>query len=71
VVGVPNRVGVLSEVATALGHAHINIEDLDLRPAGPEEDEGELELTVAGADAARRALDLMSGRGFRARVEEG
>jgi prephenate dehydrogenase len=67
VVRVPNRVGVLSEVATVLGHAHINIEDLELRPARGDA-AGELALVVAGEPAARQAEGLLSGRGFRVRV---
>ena len=65
VVELPNRPGVLSEVATALGHAHINIEDLHLSPARPDEPFGSLELDIAGDDAARRATDLITERGFR------
>ena len=69
-VAVPNRPGAISGIATALGHAHINIEDLSLRP-GPPEGEGELVLTVDGPDAARRAVLLIEERGYRARVGNG
>lgn len=65
VVEVPNRPGVLSEIATALGHAHINIEDLHLAPARPDEPFGSLGLDIEGPDAARRAAELITGRGFR------
>jgi prephenate dehydrogenase len=65
VVAIPNRPGVISEIATALGHAHINIEDLHLRP-GPPDGEGELELVVDGPDAAREAVRLVGERGYRA-----
>jgi prephenate dehydrogenase len=65
VVEVPNRPGVLSEVATALGHAHINIEDLHLIPARGDAPSGALELDIAGDDAARRAADLITQKGFR------
>ncbi len=68
-VEVPNRPGVLSEIATALGHAHINIEDLHLSPSRADEPSGLLELDVAGEDAARRAATLITERGFR--VTEG
>ncbi|MBJ7456433.1 MAG: prephenate dehydrogenase/arogenate dehydrogenase family protein [Thermoleophilia bacterium] len=64
-VAVPNRPGAISEIATALGHAHINIEDLSLRP-GPPDGEGELVLVVGGADAAREAVRLVGARGYRA-----
>lgn len=66
-VAVPNRPGAISEIATALGHAHINIEDLSLRP-GPPDGEGELVLVVGGAEAAREAVQLVTGRGYRARA---
>ncbi len=64
-VEVPNRPGVLSEIATVLGHAHINIEDLHLSPARADEPSGVLELDIAGDDAARRAAALITDRGFR------
>jgi prephenate dehydrogenase len=66
VVAVPNRPGAISEIATALGHAHINIEDLHLHP-GPPDGEGELELVVGGPEAAREAVRLVAERGYRAR----
>jgi prephenate dehydrogenase len=65
VVAVPNRPGVISEIATALGHAHINIEDLTLRP-GPADGEGELVLLVDGPDAAEEAVRLVGERGYAA-----
>ena len=68
VVGVPNRPGAISEIATALGHAHINIEDLSLRP-GPPDGEGELVLLVESPAAAREAVRLVGERGYRAREE--
>jgi prephenate dehydrogenase len=65
VVAVPNRPGVISEIATALGHAHINIEDLGLRP-GPADGEGELVLLVDGPAAAEEAVRLVGARGYAA-----
>jgi prephenate dehydrogenase len=65
VVGVPNRPGVISDIATALGHAHINIEDLSLRP-GPPGGQGELVLALDGPEAAAEAVRLMGERGYRA-----
>jgi prephenate dehydrogenase len=62
-VAVPNRPGAISEIATALGHAHINIEDLRLRP-GPPDGDGELELVVAGRAAAEEAVRLAGERGY-------
>ena len=69
-VAVPNRPGAISEIATALGHAHINIEDLSLRP-GPPGGEGELVLVGGGPEAAREAVRLVGERGYRARAPEG
>jgi prephenate dehydrogenase len=63
VVGVPNRPGVISEIATALGHAHLNIEDLTVR-TGPSGGEGELSLVLAGEAAAREAERLIAERGY-------
>ncbi|MEW6582647.1 MAG: prephenate dehydrogenase/arogenate dehydrogenase family protein [Actinomycetota bacterium] len=67
VVNVPNRPGVLSEITVALGHAHVNIEDLSLLPAPG--DEGELALVVSGEDAARTAAAMVRDRGYAVRVE--
>jgi acetolactate synthase small subunit len=67
VVLVPNRPGVISEIATALGHAHINIEDLTLRP-GPPDGEGELVLLVDGPQAAEEAVRLIGAHGFAAQA---
>ncbi len=68
VVAMPNRPGVISDVATILGHAHINIEDLSLR-SGAGEEEGELSVVVTGQPVAERAADLVTRRGYSARAE--
>ena len=68
VVAMPNRPGVISDVTTVLGHAHINIEDFSLR-SGAGEDAGELSLVVAGEAVAERATALLAARGFSARSE--
>ena len=65
IVGIPNRPGAISEIATALGHAHINIEDLSLRP-GPPDGEGELVLLVESPAAAQEAVRLVGERGYHA-----
>lgn len=70
VVAVPNRPGAISEIATALGHAHINIEDLTLRP-GPPGGDGELELLVDGPQSARDAVRLVGERGYAAGIAPG
>lgn len=68
VVAMPNRPGVISDIATILGHAHINIEDLSLR-SGAGADEGELSIVVTGQAAAERAEVLVTERGYSARLE--
>jgi prephenate dehydrogenase len=68
VVELPNRPGVISDVVTVLGHAHINIEDLALR-SGAGEEAGELSLVVSGAGAANRAAELVRGRGYGVHIE--
>ncbi len=68
VVEMPNRPGVISEVATILGHAHINIEDLSLR-SGAGVEAGELSLVVTGPAVAARAADLVRSRGYSAHIE--
>jgi len=65
IVGIPNRPGAISEIATALGHAHINIEDLSLHP-GPPDGEGELVLLVESPAAAQEAVRLVGERGYHA-----
>lgn len=65
-VGIPNRPGAISEIATALGHAHINLEDLALRP-GPPGGAGELVLVVDGRETAAAATRLVAQLGYRAR----
>jgi prephenate dehydrogenase len=67
-VAVPDTPGVISAIATALGHAHINIEDLALVP-GPPGGVGELRLLVAGQRAAERASGLIREVGYDVRAE--
>lgn len=67
-VAVPDRTGVLAEIATAIGQGGINIEDLwmDHTPAG-----GVLSIVVDGRSTADHASELLSAKGFRtARVED-
>ena len=68
VVAMPNRAGVISDVTTILGHAHINIEDLSLR-SGAGEEAGELSIVVSGRPLADRAAALLRGHDHAARVE--
>jgi prephenate dehydrogenase len=68
VVGIPDRPGAVSEITTALGHGHINIDDLALRP-GPPGGVGEFVVRVSGADVARAAVGLITALGLRAAAE--
>jgi prephenate dehydrogenase len=57
-VAVPNRPGVVAELALALGRAGVNIADMALYPA-PDRSAGTVALWVAGADAAGEAEALV------------
>ena len=60
---VPNRPGIVAQVALALGRAGVNIVDLSLAPA-PDMRSGAMTLWVAGDDAASRARGLIEELGF-------
>jgi prephenate dehydrogenase len=60
---VPNRPGVIAELALELGRAGLNITDMALYPA-PDMTEGVVALWIAGDDEARRAQLLVDGLGF-------
>lgn len=67
-VRVPDRPGSISQVMTALGDAHINVEDLTLhhmsRSMG-----GDLVLFVDGQETAERAGSLLNDLGYPSRVD--
>ncbi len=58
-VGVPNRPGVIAEVALVLGRGGVNIADMALYPAA-DWSEGTVALWIAGDDDARRAEELLA-----------
>jgi prephenate dehydrogenase len=60
-VSVPNRPGVVAQLALTLGRAGINISDMSLAPE-PDNRTGVVALWVAAADA-RRATELIAGLG--------
>jgi prephenate dehydrogenase len=62
-VSVPNRPGVIAEIALELGRTGVNITDMALYPA-PDMREGVVALWITGADGARRAEELVAGLGF-------
>ncbi len=60
---VPNRPGVVAQLALELGRAGVNITDMALYPA-PDMSEGVIALWVAGEEQARRAEGLVGKLGF-------
>ncbi len=60
---VPNRPGVVAELALELGRAGVNITDMALYPA-PDMSEGVVALWIAGEDEARRTEELVGKLGF-------
>jgi len=60
---VPNRPGIVAQVALALGKAGVNIVDMALAPA-PDMRSGAITLWIAGDDAALRAERLIEDLGF-------
>lgn len=59
---VPNSPGVVAEIALALGHGGVNIEDMGLYPAADMRS-GAISLFIAGEDEAERAGDLIRALG--------
>src|SRR5204863_7135479 len=60
---VPNRPGVIAELALELGRAGVNIADMALYPA-PDMSEGVVALWIAGEEAAQRTEGLVAALGF-------
>lgn len=60
---VPNRPGVIAQIALELGRAAVNIVDMALYPA-PDMSEGVVALWIAGEAQAERAESLMTALGF-------
>ena len=58
----PNRPGIVAELALELGRASVNIEDMALYPA-PDMTSGAISLYISGEDEAKRAEDLVRGLG--------
>jgi prephenate dehydrogenase len=61
-VSVPNRPGIVAQLALELGRAGINIVDMALYPA-PDMSEGVIALWVGDDPAAERAQELIAGLG--------
>ena len=60
---VPNRPGVVAQIALELGRAGVNIADMALYPAS-DMTKGVVALWIAGSDAADRAQGLVADLGF-------
>jgi prephenate dehydrogenase len=60
---VPNRPGIVAQVALELGRGGVNILDMALAPASDMRT-GAMSLWIAGDSEAARASDLISGLGF-------
>ena len=60
---VPNRPGVVADIALALGRAAVNILDMALYPA-PDHSTGVVALWIAGDERAREAEALLGGLGL-------
>lgn len=60
---VPNRPGVIAEIALALGRADVNIVDMALAPSADFR-QGRMSLWVRGPEAATRAEQLITDLGF-------
>ena len=59
---VPNRPGVLAELALALGKAGVNITDMSLDPT-PDMSSGAISIWVAGDEEAAKAERCIAGLG--------
>ena len=62
-VSVPNRPGVIADIALALGRAAVNIVDMALSPSADFR-QGHVSLWVGGDESAARAEELVAGLGF-------
>jgi prephenate dehydrogenase len=62
-VSVPNRPGVIADIALALGRAGVNIADMALAPS-EDNSQGVLSLWIGGDEEADRALELIAEEGF-------
>jgi prephenate dehydrogenase len=60
---VPNRPGVIAEIALALGRAGVNIRDMALSPS-QDNSQGVVALWIGGERDAARAEELIASLGF-------
>jgi prephenate dehydrogenase len=64
---VPNRPGIVAQVALAVGEAGVNIVDMALYPA-PDMRSGAIALWVQGEGSAERVIGVVEALGFRAHL---
>ena len=64
---VPNRPGIVAELALALGRGGVNIEDMALHPSA-DMSSGAVSLWIAGAEQAERAAALVRDLGHTVQV---
>ena len=69
-VSVPNKPGIVAQVALALGEAGVNIVDMALYPAADMQS-GAIALWVAGEEESARAMDLIGKLGYPTTVVAG
>ncbi len=62
-VSVPNRPGVIAEIALALGRAGVNIVDMALSPS-EDNRQGVVALWIAGEQESKRAYELIGDLGL-------
>jgi prephenate dehydrogenase len=67
---VPNRPGIVAQVALAVGEAGVNIVDMALYPA-PDMRSGAIALWVQGEGSAERVSEVVGELGFRAHAADG
>jgi prephenate dehydrogenase len=60
---VPNRPGVIADIALALGRAGVNIVDMALSPSADLR-QGRVSLWISGDEHAARAQELIDGLGI-------
>ncbi len=69
-IGVENRPGTVAEIALALGHAQVNIEDMALYPA-PDMRTGAISVWIAGTQEAERASGVVRELGHTVAIVAG
>ena len=60
---VPNRPGVIADIALALGRAGVNIADMALSPS-EDNRQGVVALWIGGEASTERAMELIAELGF-------